>query len=88
MTTGIDQKSRRAGFRRGDVVIVSLGVLTAIEFVLAVSWSGNGAAAVLFAMALVKAALIINYFMHFKQLWAHIATVWQEIVDIDPEAAE
>ncbi len=88
MTTGIDQESRRSGFRRGDFVIVALGVFTAIEFVIAVTWSGNGVAAVLGVIGLVKAALIINYFMHFKQLWTHIAGVWKEIVDIDPEAAE
>lgn len=88
MTTEIDQAGRKSAFRRGDVVIAVLALLTAIEFVVAVSWSGNGIAAILFAMGLVKAALIINYFMHFKQLWAHIAAVWSEVINIDPESAE
>ena len=70
---------------RGYYVIIVLAVFTAIEFVIAVGMSGNFAATLLGLVALIKAALIIDYFMHFKQLWEHIADFWYEMVDADPE---
>ena len=58
---------KRAAYRTGIVVFLILAVLTAVEFYLA---SISGAVAGLFIIALVKAALIIRYFMHVNRLWA------------------
>lgn len=58
---------KRAAYRTGIVVFVVLAVLTAVEFYLA---SVSGTVAGLFIIALVKAALIIRYFMHVNRLWA------------------
>ena len=74
----------QSGFFLGYKVIVALAVFTAIEFAVAVSMSGYGAFAILLALAIVKAALIADYFMHFKQLWIHVTEVWNAVVD--PEA--
>jgi heme/copper-type cytochrome/quinol oxidase subunit 4 len=49
------------------VVFLILAALTAAEFYLA---SISGAVAGLFILGLIKAALIIRYFMHVNRLWA------------------
>jgi heme/copper-type cytochrome/quinol oxidase subunit 4 len=54
--------------RRGLVVITILAVLTAIEFVVAVSVD-TGRFGLLAVFALIKAWLILDYFMHISQLW-------------------
>jgi hypothetical protein len=56
------EKSKAAEMRTGLVVIIALVVLTAAEF--AVGVATNGLFAPLAVIALVKAALIIHYFMH------------------------
>jgi len=58
---------KRAAYRTGIIVFLILAALTAGEFYLA---SISGAAAGLFIIALIKAALIIRYFMHVNRLWA------------------
>ena len=59
-------ESRAAtGYRRGVWVFVALAVLTVLEFFAA----NLGSAAVMFIIALVKAAIIVNYFMHIYRLW-------------------
>lgn len=70
---------------RGYYVIIVLAVFTAVEYVIAVAMEGNFAATLLGIVALIKAALIIDYFMHFKQLWVHIVDVWYEMLDADPD---
>lgn len=60
-----DQK--RSAYRIGLVVFIVLAALTALEFYVA---SVSGLVAALFAFALIKAALIIRYFMHVNRLWA------------------
>jgi cytochrome c oxidase subunit IV len=71
--------------RRGDVVLAALAVFTAIEFAAAVAVEGNPLLAALAAVGLVKAALIVNYFMHFHQLWEHTARVWNAFLFPDTE---
>ena len=58
---------KRAAYRIGIVVILVLVVLTALEFYLAAI---SGTVAGLLIIALVKAALIIRYFMHVNRLRA------------------
>jgi cytochrome c oxidase subunit 4 len=58
---------KRAAYRTGVIVFLILAALTAGEFYLA---SISGAFAGLFIIALIKAALIIRYFMHVNRLWA------------------
>jgi heme/copper-type cytochrome/quinol oxidase subunit 4 len=62
--------------RRGDVVLLALGVFTAAEFIAAIAMDGVSMLTVLAVLAAVKAALILNYFMHFHQLWEHAVQVW------------
>lgn len=61
------KEKKRAAYRTGLLVFLILIVLTAVEFYLA---SVSGTVAGLFIIALVKAALIIRYFMHVNRLWA------------------
>ena len=57
---------KRAAYRTGVIVFLALVVLTAIEFYLA---TVPGMLVGLFLIALIKAALIIRYFMHVNRLW-------------------
>ncbi len=57
-----------AAFRLGLQVIVILGVLTAIEFAVATGMDSSATGPVL-VLAVIKAALILYYFMHVAQLW-------------------
>ncbi len=52
--------------RRILIVVMILIVLTVVEFAIAIYVRS---AALLFVVALVKAALIVNYFMHIYRLW-------------------
>lgn len=52
--------------RRILIVFLVLVVLTGIEFAIAIYLKS---AALLFIVALIKAALIVNYFMHVYRLW-------------------
>ena len=58
---------RRAAYRQILIVFLILMVLTIFEFRLAIVTEGS--AALLFIVALVKAALIVNFFMHIYRLW-------------------
>ena len=58
---------KAAAFRQGIYVAVALAVLTATEFWIANAL--NGAAVPLLLGALVKAALVVYYFMHIYRLW-------------------
>lgn len=53
--------------RRGVLVFTVLAVLTVIEYVLAVN---NIPVIVLIVLFLMKAALVLNYFMHFGRLFS------------------
>jgi len=58
--------ARSAVYRRGLYVFVALAVLTAIEFGLA--HATDGSPVFLFISALIKAGLIVQYYMHLGQL--------------------
>ncbi len=55
---------------RGLVAIIVLAVLTAIEYVIAVGIDATAVVVTLLAVvALVKALVILEYFMHVSKLW-------------------
>jgi hypothetical protein len=58
---------RKAAYRRGFFVFVGLAVLTVAEFF--VASAAGGSAALLFILALAKAGVIIQYYMHLNRLW-------------------
>jgi cytochrome c oxidase subunit 4 len=60
--------ARKAAYRSGVYVLLGLGVLTALEFVIAITLEGS--AVFLFVVALVKAGLIIQYYMHLNRAWS------------------
>ncbi len=62
--------------KTGWVVIGALGVMTAVEFAIALTVDDAALFALLLVIALAKAWLIIQYFMHFGQLWQHISDAW------------
>ena len=66
--------------RVGWVVIIALFILTIIEFVAAIGLSGSLQLGVLLVLALIKGALIVQYFMHFGQLWKFITNLWWGIL--------
>jgi len=61
------EEKRRAAYRQGVVVLVVLGILTALEFAVAVNLPG--ATTLLFLIALLKGAPILHFFMHLSSLW-------------------
>jgi heme/copper-type cytochrome/quinol oxidase subunit 4 len=60
-------KKKAAAFRLGLIILLGLAVLTAVEF--AVSFL-DAALIALFIIALFKAGLILEYFMHLSSLWS------------------
>jgi hypothetical protein len=58
---------RKRAYRDGAVVLFGLAVLTAAEFWVASALAGS--AAFLFVIALVKAGVIIQYYMHLNHVW-------------------
>ncbi|MDP6402647.1 MAG: cytochrome C oxidase subunit IV family protein [SAR202 cluster bacterium] len=64
----VDEAGHSEKKRRGLRVIVALAILTAVEFWVAVSME-TGLFAVLAVIAMIKTALIVEYFMHYSQLW-------------------
>jgi caa(3)-type oxidase subunit IV len=55
------------GTRVGWLVFLALAALTVIEYIIAVELNDN--LPVIMGIAVVKAALIIWYFMHVARLW-------------------
>ncbi len=62
----MDAQKKSQALRRGLLVFVGLGLLTALEY-----WIGIIAAPAVFlwAIAIVKAALVLIYFMHVGRLF-------------------
>jgi heme/copper-type cytochrome/quinol oxidase subunit 4 len=58
---------KNKAFRRGWIVFIILLLLTAVEFVVGVFLGAS--IALLFVISLLKAALIVYYFMHVFRLW-------------------
>jgi heme/copper-type cytochrome/quinol oxidase subunit 4 len=62
------RKERSAAYRRGFLVFVGLAALTALEFWVATA--AGGSVAFLFLIALVKAGVIVQYYMHLESVWS------------------
>jgi caa(3)-type oxidase subunit IV len=60
-------KDKKATYRQILIVIIVLAVLTAIEFTVALSL--DNATVSLFIIAVVKAGLVVQFFMHIYRLW-------------------
>lgn len=60
------KKTKSAAFRTSLIVAAGLAVLTVAEYFLALAYSG---AALLLLMGLVKAYLVVNFYMHISRLW-------------------
>jgi len=62
------RKTTRKGLalRRGIIVFLALAVLTAVEFGVARSGVPSG---ILWILAILKAALVINFFMHLSRVF-------------------
>jgi hypothetical protein len=59
---------RRQAYRTGVFVLIGLALLTGLEFVIATML---GASTVfLFVIALAKAGIVLQYFMHVDSLWS------------------
>ena len=58
--------TRRSAYRRGVIVLIALAALTALEFLIASA--AGGSVVFLFLIALVKAGLIVQYYMHFHRV--------------------
>ena len=67
----VDEKAlaaRKVAYRQGFYVLVGLAVLTALEF--AVASLLEGSVVFLFVLALVKAGVILQYYMHMDRVWS------------------
>ncbi len=72
--TPVDEKTlaaRRAAYLQGILVLVGLAILTALEFVIATA--AGGSVVLLFLVALIKAGLILQYYMHLRKVWGEEA---------------
>ena len=61
------KEKRTAAYRQGIIVFLALALLTAVEF--AVGSMLEDAAVILIVIGLIKAGLIIQFFMHIYRLW-------------------
>ena len=59
-------ENKAKAFRRGTITFLVLLLLTAVEFYVGVAMNSI---ALLFILALLKAALIVYVFMHIYRLW-------------------
>jgi cytochrome c oxidase subunit 4 len=64
--------ARQVAYRQGILVLIALAVLTVIEFILAKVTAGSPV--LLFVVALVKAGLIVQYYMHLRHVWGEEET--------------
>lgn len=64
------QATRIASYRKGLLVFLGLVMLTIIELAVAIA---TGSLVPLFILALAKAGLILNYFMHIRTVWSEEA---------------
>jgi heme/copper-type cytochrome/quinol oxidase subunit 4 len=67
----VDEKAlagRKAAYRQGIYVLVGLAVLTVVEF--AVAFLLEGSVVFLFVLALAKAGVILQYYMHLDRVWS------------------
>ena len=64
----LKQDKKAAAYRVGIVVLIVLTILTAAEYIIAINMAN--ATVLLFIMALLKAAPILQVFMHVSSLWS------------------
>ncbi len=62
-------KRKSAIYREGIIVAVVLAVLTLIEYYAAITPPFDSFA-ILMILALLKAVLVVNYFMHIRSVWS------------------
>ncbi len=60
-------KRKSAIYREGIFVAVGLAILTIVEFYIALSLNSF---AIMMLLALLKAILVVHYFMHIRSLWS------------------
>ena len=60
------EENKAAAYRLGVVTLIIIGVLTIAEFFAAVYL---GSTVLLLIIALIKAAIIVQNFMHISRLW-------------------
>jgi cytochrome c oxidase subunit 4 len=60
-------EKKAAAYRLGIITVVALAILTALEYFVSVGL--NGSAVWLFIIALIKAGIIVQNFMHITRLW-------------------
>jgi hypothetical protein len=65
-TKSVNHNGKAAAYRLGLITLVILAVLTAAEYFVSVYL---GSLVLLFIIALVKAAIIVQNFMHIARLW-------------------
>jgi cytochrome c oxidase subunit 4 len=61
------EEKKKAAYRTGTVIFIVLAVLTAVEYVVGLY---PNTSITLFIIALIKAVLIVQYFMHVSKLWS------------------
>ncbi len=62
-------KRKTAIYREGIIVVVILAILTLVEYFAAIT-PPFGSFAILMILALLKAILVVNFFMHIRSLWS------------------
>lgn len=62
----MNAEKKAAAYRLGITTLIVLAVLTGIEYAIAVTLNS---AVLLFIIALIKAAVIVQNFMHVARLW-------------------
>ena len=60
-------KRKSAIYRQGIVVAIILAIVTGIEYYVALNLNSF---AIMMILALLKAILVVNYFMHMRSLWS------------------
>lgn len=64
-----DPKPSTPIYRQGYIVFAVLMVLTIIEYVLGLEQFEGQFTILLILIAILKAAVVVNYFMHIARLW-------------------
>ena len=63
-------KKRKAAYRTSTTVAIALAVITVIEFLISqIPVFGEGAI-IMFLIGIVKAYLVVNFFMHISRVWS------------------
>ncbi len=61
------ENRKKADYRRNFYVFIALAVLTLVEFIIGINLANP--AVPLLIIALIKAGLIVQFFMHIYRLW-------------------